>query len=194
MPANILIVQGHPDPAGGHLCNALGDAYAEGAEAAGNPVRRIDLARCDFPILRSQIEFEKGPLPATLETARQDLVWAQHVVLIFPLWLGAMPALVKAFLEQILRPGIAFAYQDKGLPKKLLGGRSARVVVTMGMPAFAYRWLFFSHAIRALNRNVLGFVGFGPIRTTFFGMVENAGAQKRQGWLARMRDYGRNAK
>jgi putative NADPH-quinone reductase len=194
MPANILIVQGHPDPAGGHLCNALGGAYAEGAEAAGNPVRRIDLARCDFPILRSQIEFEKGPLPATLETARQDLVWAQHVVLIFPLWLGAMPALVKAFLEQILRPGIAFAYQDKGLPKKLLGGRSARVVVTMGMPAFAYRWLFFSHAIRALNRNVLGFVGFGPIRTTFFGMVENASTQKRRSWLARMRDYGRTAK
>lgn len=193
MPRNILVVQGHPDPKGGHLCHALAEAYAEGAASAGNPVRRIDIARSDFPILRRQADFESGSLPEGLASARDGLLWAEHVVLIFPLWLGTMPALVKAFLEQILRPGIAFAYQDKGLPKKLLSGRSARVVVTMGMPAFAYRWYFFSHGIRALNRNVLGFVGFRPIHTTLFGMVENASARKRQAWLNRMRACGANA-
>jgi hypothetical protein len=121
MPVNILIVQGHPDPAGGHLCNALGDAYAEGAEAAGNPVRRIDLARYDFPILRSRIEFETGSLPATLETARQDLVWAQHVVLIFPLWLGAMPALVKAFPGADLATRHRFRLSGQGAAEKASG-------------------------------------------------------------------------
>jgi len=193
MTRNILMIQGHPDRAGAHLCHALAEAYAEGAASAGNPIRQVDVARCDIPLLQSKAEFESGTLPASLEPARDALLWAEHVVLIFPLWLGTMPAVVKAFLEQLLRPGIAFDYREGGWPKMLLRGRSARVVVTMGMPAFAYRWFFFSHAVRALNRNVLGFVGFRPIRTTLFGMVENAGAGRRDGWLARMRRYGTEA-
>jgi len=190
MPRNIVIIQGHPDKAGGHLCHSLADAYAEGAEAAANSVRRIELAELDIPLLRSQVEFESGTLPASLQAAGDAIRWAEHIVLVFPLWLGSMPALVKAFLEQTLRPGFAFAYQEKGWPKMLLRGRSARIVVTMGMPAFAYRWYFFSHAVRALNRNVLGFVGISPIRTTFFGMVENTSEKKRRGWLNQMRDFG----
>jgi putative NADPH-quinone reductase len=193
MPHRVVIIQGHPDPAGHHLCHGLADAYAEGATAAGNAVSRIDLAKLDIPVLRSQAEFESGTLPSSLNAARDAIVAADHIVLVFPLWLGTMPALVKAFLEQVMRPGIAFAYQTKGLPKKLLRGRSARIVVTMGMPALAYRWLFFAHAMRALNRNVLGFVGIGPIRTSLFGMVENASDKKRQSWLGQMRALGARA-
>lgn len=190
MPHRVVVIQGHPDPAGHHLCHGLADAYAEGATAAGNAVSRIDLAKLDIPVLRSQAEFESGTLPASLNAARDAIVAADHIVLVFPLWLGTMPALVKAFLEQVMRPGIAFAYQTKGLPRKLLRGRSARIVVTMGMPALAYRWFFFAHAMRALNRNVLGFVGISPIRTSLFGMVENASEKKRQGWIGQMRALG----
>jgi putative NADPH-quinone reductase len=193
MPHRVVIIQGHPDPAGHHLCHGLADAYAEGAAAAGNTVSRIDLAKLDIPVLRSQAEFETGTLPSSLNSARDAIVSADHIVLVFPLWLGTMPALVKAFLEQVMRPGVAFAYQSKGLPTKLLKGRSARIVVTMGMPSLAYRWFFFSHAMRALNRNVLGFVGIGPIRTSLFGMVENASDEKRRNWLGQMRALGSRA-
>jgi putative NADPH-quinone reductase len=194
MPRSVVIIQGHPDAARHHFCHSLADAYAEGAIAAGNSVMRIDVGQLDFPMLRSQSEFESGTLPASLNGARDAIVSADHIVLVFPLWLGTMPALVKSFLEQIMRPGVAFAYQSKGLPRKLLTGRSARVVVTMGMPAFAYRFYFFAHAIRALNRNILGFVGIGPISTTLFGMVTEATDAKRQGWLAQMRALGSRAR
>lgn len=193
LPHRVVIIQGHPDPAGQHLCHGLADAYAEGAKAAGNSVSRIELARLDIPVLRSQAEFKSGTLPANLNAARDAIVLADHIVLVFPLWLGTMPALVKAFLEQVMRPGVAFAYQSKGLPTRLLTGRSARVVVTMGMPSLAYRWFFFSHAMRALNRNILGFVGIAPIRTTLFGMVEKATEKKRRGWLGQMRALGTRA-
>ena len=193
MSHRVVIIQGHPDPTGRHLCHGLSDAYAEGAAAAGNVVSRVDLAKLDIPVLRSQAEFESGTLPSSLNAARDAIVAADHIVLVFPLWLGTMPALVKAFLEQVMRPGIGFAYQTKGLPRKLLKGRSARIVVTMGMPALAYRWFFFAHAMRALNRNVLGFVGISPIRTSLFGMVENASEEKRQSWLGQMRTLGARA-
>lgn len=187
----VAIIQGHPDPAGGHLCHALADAYAEGAIEAGFGVARIDLAGIDLPLLRSKAEFEVGPVPRALVPARDALASADHVVMVFPLWLGTMPALVKAFLEQVMRPGIAFAYRERGTPKKLLTGRSAHVVVTMGMPAPLYRWLYGAHGIRALDRNILRFVGIKPVRKTYFGMVEAAKAAKRGAWIARMREDGR---
>jgi len=71
----------------------------EGAAAAGHEITRIEVAQLDFPILRTQEEFERGDLPQMLVGARDGIVSAQHLVAIFPLWHGTMPALLKAFLE-----------------------------------------------------------------------------------------------
>jgi putative NADPH-quinone reductase len=99
-----------------------------------------------------------------------------------------MPALLKAFLEQVMRPGVALEYRKHGFPRGLLAGRSARLVVTMGMPALIYRWCLRAHGVRGLERSVLGFAGMAPVRETLLGMVDAASDAKRQGWLDRMRD------
>ena len=101
MAKRIVLVQGHPDPTRRHLCHALDEAYARGAQEAGHEVRRIDIARIDFPLLRSQDEWQNGALPASLAGAQSDIGWAEHSVFFFPLWLGDMPALLKGFLEQV---------------------------------------------------------------------------------------------
>jgi putative NADPH-quinone reductase len=193
MPKRIAIIQGHPDPAGAHLCHALADSYAEGAREASHQITRIEVARLEFPWLRTQQEFEDGELPPSLVPARDAIIAAEHLVIVFPLWLGTMPAVVKAFLEQIMRPGIAFACQKQGFPKRLLAGRSARIVVTMGMPALMYRWYFGGHGLRGLERSILRFAGIKPVRETLIGMVGDAGGARRRRRVDRMRDYGRRA-
>jgi putative NADPH-quinone reductase len=50
-------------------------------------------------------------------------------------------------------------------------GRSARVIVTMGMPALIYRWYYGAHGLKNLKRNILRFVGFAPVRDTVVGSV-----------------------
>lgn len=142
MTKRIVIIQGHPDPAGHHLLHAMADAYAEGAIAAAHEVRRIEVAKLEFPLLRTQVDFETGALPPSLAQPREDMRWAQHWVFLFPLWHGTMPALFKGYLEHIFRPGFAMEYKKAGFPKRLLAGRSARIVVTMGMPVLLYRWYF----------------------------------------------------
>jgi putative NADPH-quinone reductase len=191
VPRRVAIIQGHPDPGGGHLCHALADAYADGAIAAGHQVMRIELAQLDFPLLRTQQDFETGELPAALVPARDAIVAAEHLVILFPLWLGTMPALVKAFFEQLMRPGIAFEYQKQGFPRQMLKGRSARLIVTMGMPALLYRWYFGGHGLRGFERSVLRFVGMKPVRDTLFGMVQTASEARRRRWLDKMRQYGK---
>ena len=156
----ILIIQGHPDPDARHLCHALEDAYAAGAIDAGHAVRRVNVAKLDFPILRSQADWDRGPVPPALVGVQADILWAQHLVLLFPLWLGGLPAHFKGFLEQVARPGFAFTEKD-GNPfgRKGLTGRSARVVVTLGMPTIVYRWYFRARGVRSLERHILSFVG-----------------------------------
>jgi putative NADPH-quinone reductase len=193
-PRQILLIQGHPDPAGRHFGHALADAYAEGAQAAGHAVRRIEVSALDFPLLRSQAEWLHGSLPAGLVQAQAYIGWAQHLVLCFPLWMGDMPALLKGFLEQVARPGFAFTQPEPGsLGKKGLTGRSARVVVTMGMPAAVYRYYFRAHSVKSLERNILGFMGIAPVHSTLIGNAEGADSKPRGRWLLQLRELGAQA-
>lgn len=187
----ILLIQGHPDPAGRHFGHALADAYADGAADASHHVRRVELALLDFPLLRSQHDWQHGRVPPTLAAVQQDILWAQHLVLCFPLWMGDMPALVKGFLEQVARPGFAFQQDTPGtMGKPALGGRSARVVVTMGMPAAVYRHYFRAHSLKSLERNILGFVGIAPVHATLVGQVEAPDSKARGRWLLKLRQMG----
>ncbi len=191
MAKRIAIIQGHPDSTVRHFCHALADEYAKGAEDGGHDVMRIEVATLDFPLLRMKQDFEKGQPPEAIKLAQDIVTWADHVVIIYPLWLGSMPALLKGFLEQLLRPGFAFEYQKSGgMAKKLLKGKSARIVVTMGMPAFVYRWIFFAHSLKNLKRNMLSFCGIGPMRSTIIGSIEGLTEHQRADWLDEMRGLG----
>jgi putative NADPH-quinone reductase len=194
MPKRILILQGHPDASTRHFCHALEEAYAEGAEAAGHEVRRVAVATLDFPVLRSQADWEQGPLPASLALPQAAIAWAEHIVIVFPLWLGDMPALLKAFLEQVARPSFAFGAEG-GNPfaHKKLAGRSARVVVTMGMPAVVYRWYFRAHSVKSLERNILGFVGIAPVDETLIGSIGSLSAESAEKWRKTLRKLGERA-
>lgn len=191
MSKRILLVQGHPDVNQHHLCNALERAYTKGATAAGHDVRHIDVAALDFPLLRSQQEWEQGLLPANLKPSQMDISWAEHIVFFFPLWLGDMPALLKGFLEQIARPDFAFKSDGSNpFAQKGLSGRSARVVVTMGMPALVYRWYFRAHSIKSLERNILGFVGINPVNETLIGSVGNLDDKTAKKWITKLESLG----
>ena len=191
MAKRIAIIQGHPDPSTTHFCHALAETYEAAAGKAGHEVRRITVAALDFPVLRTKAEFDTGTPPPDIAQCQSDIAWANHLVVIYPLWLGTMPALLKAFLEQLFRPDFAFDINATNTSwKKRLKGKSARIVITMGMPALVYRWYFGAHSLKSLERNVLGFSGIGPIRESLVGMVEAKGDKRRKKWLEKMTALG----
>jgi putative NADPH-quinone reductase len=187
---NILIIDGHPDARAGHYVHALSSAYRDGARSAGHRVRGIVVSELCFPLIRTSEEFASGAPPETIRKAQEWIRWADHVVILFPLWLGSMPALLKAFLEQVLRPGFAFV-TGRGLEgKKLLAGKSARIIVTMGMPAWFYRWYFRAHSLKSLKRNILATCGLKPVRACLVGAVETMTQADRGCWLSKVQRLG----
>lgn len=204
--ARITIIQGHPDSGRVHFCHSLAQTYAKAAMQAGHEIRLLDVASLTFPQLRSAEEFHAGMLAPDIALAQQALVWAQHLLLVYPLWYGFPPARLHAFLEQIFRPGVAGARCGAGFPQGRLHGRTARLVVTMAMPGFVYR-LSGALSARALRRHLLGGSGIKPVRMDFIGHC-GAGEEEDEaaalpppmpgpvpgaGWLARMRRLGARA-
>jgi putative NADPH-quinone reductase len=194
----IVIIQGHPDPGGDHFCHALAQAYVKGATERGHEINVVDVARLDFPFLRSRSDQRVEPPPAIRET-QSAITHADHVVMIYPLWNGGAPARLKASLEQTFRPAFVFPDAKPGEPlgffsyytqRKALKGKTARIVVTMQMPAFVYRWYFRPHP----EKNTFNVSGMGPVTESLIGGVDTHDASKRERWLRKMYALGREAR
>ena len=186
--ARVVIVVGHARS--GTFCDALGASYRRGAESAGHDVRLFTTSLMKFdPILHEGFA-RVQPLEPDLQIAADAMLAADHLVIIFPLWLGTLPAILKGFLERVLQPQLVESAK-KNKFVQLLKGKSARVVITMGMPGFIYRWWFGAHALKMLKRNILAFMGVGPIRSVIYGNIEGAGDERRRKWLRDVEAMGR---
>lgn len=187
MSKNVLVIDGHPDPDPARFVHALSESYAAGAANGGHQVKLVVVAGIDFPLLRSRVAWESDrPTPA-IQHVQEMIKWADHLAIFYPLWLGDMPALLKGLLEQIMRPGFAIAEGTR--PKPLLTGRSARLIVTMGMPTFFYRFYFGAHSVKSFERNILKFVGIKSVHHSLIGSVDGS-ADARQKWLDTMTTLG----
>ena len=197
-PKQILIIQGHPDPSGDHFVAALAGAYARGAREGGHDVELLDVAKLDFPFLRSKAELNRPDAPEAIRGAQRALLRSDHVVLIYPVWNGGMPALLKGFLEQVFRPTFIFPHATPGqelgflahfTQRKGLTGRTARVVATMQMPAFVYRWYFHPHS----EKSTLRLSGIRSVRESLIGFVDHS-SERRMQWLSKLHALGRHAR
>lgn len=192
MPKQILVVLGHPRV--DSLCGALAQHYIDGARAAGHEVRVLRLAELRFdPILHGGYQGSQ-PLEPDLAAAREAITAAQHLVWVYPLWWGGMPALVKGFIDRVFLPGFAFKYRQ-GSPfwDRLLTGRSAEVLVTMDSPPW-YFWLV-NHmpGHHQMRKTILQFCGITPVRIHSFGSVKGSTPARREAWLHKALALGRAA-
>jgi putative NADPH-quinone reductase len=193
MNKKVLIVLGHPNKES--FCGALAASYREGAAAAGAEVRELDLGDLHFdPILRLGYK-EIQELEPDLVAAQDSIKWADHIVWVYPIWWGTMPALLKGFLDRTFLPGFAFKYRENS-PwwDKYLTGRSARMIVTMDAPPIYDSLMYFGGGRRTMKKAVLEFCGIKPVGVTAFGSVKSSDEAKRDKWLAAVNQLGKQLK
>ena len=192
MSRRILIINGHS--ADTSLCHALAHRYEEGAQTAGHEVRLVNLGLLAFdPVLRQGFSGTQS-LEPDLQALQTSILWAQHLVLVYPTWWGGMPALLKGMIDRTFLPGFAFKYRsDSPFPEQLLKGRSAELLVTMDTPPWYYRWIYGNPGHWQMKRTILEFTGIRPVRIHSLGPVRSANDGKRQHWLALAHRLGKQA-
>ncbi|MCY1210596.1 Flavodoxin-like fold protein [compost metagenome] len=185
----ILMILGTPK--GGSLCHALSDAFAQGARREGHVVRLLKLGEMQFdPVLRGGYDQSQILEPDLLEAQRQ-IHWAEHLVFIYPVWWGGLPALLKGFFDRVFLPGFAFRYRGQSQAwDKLLSGRTADLLVTLDTPPWYFRWIYGAPAHRQMVRTILGFCGIKTRRLTEFSPVRPSSEEQRQSWLRKAEILG----
>lgn len=177
-----LIILGHPDKKS--FNESLATHYEKGAKEKGGDVVRLNLYDLNFnPNLRYGYR-NTQPLEEDLIEAQRLLKWANHIVIIFPVWWGSVPALLKGFLDRTLLPGFAFKYREHSSQwDKLLNGKSARLIVTSDAPVWWLYLNYFHPAINMMKKSVLEFCGVSPVQVMSFGSLKNTNDKKREDLL-----------
>lgn len=185
---HIVIIVGHARTK--TYCEAIGESYLRGAVTAGHEAKLFVTSKLSFaPILHEGFE-RVQPLERDLKTVHDAMIEADHLVFIFPLWFGTLPAIFKGFLERVLQPDW-MAQSKQGKHPRVLNGKSARIIMTMGMPSFVYRWWYGAHTLRMLKCNTFGTRGVRPVRSMICGNVEAGGPERRRQWLKTIEELGR---
>lgn len=185
----ILLVLGHPRKES--LCDALADAYLAGAKEGGHTIESIHLGSLDFdPILWNGYEGSQA-LEPDLEKAQKQIAWADHLVFVYPTWWGALPALLKGFIDRVFLPGFAFRYREGSIRwDRLLTGKSAHLIVTMDSPPWYYRWISRMPGHNQMKRTIFEFSGIKPVKVTSFGSVKASNQTQRTKWLTAAKHLG----
>lgn len=191
MSTPILVVLGHPS--GESFCAALARTYVEAARSSGHEVRLLALGEMTFdPILRHGYRCIQ-PLEPDLAAAQEAILRAEHLVFVFPLWWGSMPALLKGFFDRAWLPGFAYQFRDRSpFWDKLLTGRSAHLLVTMDTPPWYHRWVAGRPGLRQMEQAILEFSGIEPVRCTELGPMKRSSPEQRRRWLEQAAEMARS--
>lgn len=188
MAKKILIINGHPNEESFNF--ALSEAYKKGALENGAKVDVINIKDLKFN-LNLEFGYKKNmELESDLITSIEKIKWANHLVFVFPLWWGSFPAIMKGFIDRVFLPKITFDYKDDVI-EKLLKYKSARIITTMDQPGWYYKSINGEPSTKQLKNITLKFCGVGPVKTTYFGIVITSTKEKREKWLKKTENLGR---
>lgn len=180
----ICILDGHP--AQTSISRQMTETYAARARAAGHEVRIWHLHDMAFdPDYGFGGYKNQKPLEPQLEDFLATLEWSEHFVLACPMWWGGMPAKLKGLFDRCLLPGRSFDTRGSGLPKPLLTGRSAQVLLTSDSPWWYFR-LLHRPLMWQVKRQIFGFVGFKPVRFNHFTQASHPAPGQVDKWLDRV--------
>lgn len=189
----ILIITGHPDQESFNY--ALTEAYYKGAIATGATITRINIGELDFdPNLRYGYR-QRCELEPDLQDALDKIQEADHIVWFFPMWWYGYPAIMKGFIDRTFLPGLTYQpVPGKPFPKKLLKGKTSRIVITSDTPRWYDRLFMGQPTINQFKKGTLQFCGINPVKVTYISVIKGSTDEFRQKWLNKITRLGKNLK
>jgi len=192
-PKKILLINGHPDQESFNY--AISEAYLKGAEQTDSEIRTLNIRELEF---NPNLQFgyrKRTELEPDLLDAQELIKWADHLVWIYPVWWGSVPAIMKGFIDRVFLPGFAFKKRDGSVWwDKYLTGKTARLICTLDQPVWFYRWVNGKPSHHAMKRLTLGFVGIKKVKITTIGPMRLSKEQFRKKWLKKIERLGEKGK
>ena len=187
----ISVILGHPEP--GSFNHAVAEAAVEALTQNGHDVSFHDLYAERFdPILPGPEIPRDGPVDPVVQRYCDEIAAADGIVIVHPNWWGQPPAILKGWVDRVIRPGVAYEFVEgdggEGVPIGLLRARSALVFNTSNTPE-ERELAAFGDPLEALwKRCVFGLCGVDDVRRRTFSVVVTSTQEERRGWLGEVRE------
>lgn len=189
----VLIINGHPDKES--FNNALSEAYVKGAKKSEGEIKEIRIRELNF---NPNLQFgyrKRTELEPDLVEAQEKLKWADHIVWVYPVWWGSVPAIMKGFLDRVLLPGFAFQKREGSVWwDKYFTGKTSRLICTMDQPSWYYKLINKSPSHSAMKKLTMNFIGVKSVKITAIGPLRLSKDEFRQKWLAKVEKLGEQSK
>ena len=187
----ISVILAHPRP--GSFNHAIADEAAAVLRKSGHAVTVHDLYRQQFdPVLPyDEIPRDAPPDPVIALHCR-EIATADGIIFVHPDWWGMPPAILKGWIDRVLRPGIAYRFSEtdtgEGIPEGLLVAGAVLVFNTSNTPAERELEVFGDPLERIWKDCIVSFCGVRTFRRRMFGVIVTSTEQQRKEWLSEVRE------
>jgi len=186
----ISVILAHPTK--GSFNHAIAGAAVETLAASGHRVVFHDLYAEEFDCVLPGGEIPRGAaLPPPIKRHCDEIASADGIVIVHPNWWGQPPAILKGWIDRVLRVGVAYAFAEgdsgEGIPIGLLKAKTALVFNTSNTPAAREREVF-GDPLEALWRTcIFDLCGVKDFHRRMFGVIVTSSPQERKAWLGEVR-------
>jgi putative NADPH-quinone reductase len=187
----ISVILAHPNP--GSFNHAIANMATETLHRNGHEVIFHDLCREQFPPLLSRAELQKdAKLEPIVSRHCEEIAGADGIIIVHPNWWGMPPAILKGWIDRVLRPEVAYHFlegdQGEGVPVGLLKAKAAIVFNTANTPDEREREVF-GDPLETLWKNcVFDLCGIKCVERRTFTVVVTSTSEQRAAWLAEVRE------
>ena len=193
---NILVVYAHPYNQS--FNHAIKECIISSSTSAGNQVVVRDLYELNFnPVLNGDElvnSFKGGDVPEDVKIEQEHLVWANALVLVYPLWWAGMPAILRGYLDRVFSYGFAYTANESGIVG-LFSNKRVIMINTIGAPESVYLENGMLNALETIaNPGIFNFCGTSVEKYFHFCGIPDSTLAERQIMLNQVRDYFINLK
>jgi NAD(P)H dehydrogenase (quinone) len=187
----VSVILGHPDPKS--FNHVIAKAAVGALKENGHDVIYHDLYAEKFDPILPAYEIPKGAeVDPVVQSHCDEIAVADGIVIVHPNWWGQPPAILKGWVDRVIRPGVAYEFLEgdggEGVPVGLLRAESAIVFNTSNTPEDREMEAF-GDPLETLWKNcVFGLCGTSEVYRKTFSVVVTSTPEERREWLAEVRE------
>lgn len=182
----ISVILAHPDP--NSFNHAIAQTAVEAIKANGHDVFFHDLYQEKFdPLLHAAEIAEDTKLPAKIKKHCEEIAAADGIVIVHPNWWGQPPAILKGWVDRVIRPSVAYEFLEgdsgEGVPKGLLKAKAALIFNTSNTETQRENNVF-GDPLETIWRNcIFDLCGVTNFHRRMFNVIVTSSEAQRKKWL-----------
>lgn len=187
----ISLILAHPDPTS--FNHAIAQTAVRTLEQAGHTITFHDLYQEQFdPVLPAAEIARNAPLPADIAAHCREIAEAEGIIIVHPNWWGQPPALLKGWIDRIIRPGVAYEFIEgdsgEGVPKGLLQAETALIFNTSNTAPLREQEVFKDPLETLWGNCIFSLCGVKNCLRKMYSIVVTSSKAQRAEWLDDVKD------